>query len=450
MSLPFHRALLRATAASIVALAAGCAHPPPPPPPPVRHVAVPADGGLPPGAALALAQRFTGLRPLSHTAGRLQVDDADDLAVVLAPPGQTHDALVAVLVTGAAGEWRVATASRVLSPGCESCTATVDIAHHLLSVHIARPADADFERSTWQFGYRESDDALRLVAVSAAQPAGDDPIAHAWAVSTSLLTGAKTDTLDPSPSETGRRHELRSTVPLRPAIAFDACAFSFAELAPELRRPPAWAFEAPEPLQAGLASLLRARFPGLAVQSRASGALRGEGTRDLALVLAPAQPRAADAPDTLIALLQGQPDGTWKLAATSGAVTRTCPGCEVQARIAHRALVVQTTAVDGGTTRVTGWQFAIDPKDRSAQLRLLGVRTVLATRGGGADRRRYVNTANLATGDKLDVVEDVVRGRLSRTERATHVPVRPAIAFAGFGFDASKLDAETRRELAVR
>ena len=443
------RGLARA-AATAAALVAGCAHAPvETPPPPARHVSAPTDGGLPPGAAQALAQRFPGLRPLSHSSGRLQVDDADDLAVVLAPPGRTQDARVAVLVTGAAGDWRVAAASAVVSPGCEPCTVTVDIARHLLSVHVARPADADFERSTWQFGYREPDDALRLLAVTGAQPAGDDPIAHAYAVSTSLATGAKLDTLDPGQAESGGRRELRSSVPLRRAVPFDACTFAFTALAPEFHRLPAYAFEPSEPLPASVTALLRARFPGLAVQSRAGGALRGDGARDLALVLAPAQAGAGDAADTVIALLQGQPDGSWKLAAASGPVTHNCAGCEVQARIAHRALVVQTTAVDGSTTRVTGWQFMLSAKDKPPQLRLVGVRSVMATRRADGDSRRYVSTANLATGDKLDVVDEVVHGRLNRTEHASHAPVRPALGFAGFVFDPARLDAQAQREQAA-
>jgi len=73
------------------------------------------------------------------------------------------------------------------------------------------------------------------------------------------------------------------------------------------------------------------------------------------------------------------------------------------------------------------------------------VRTVLSSRSG-ADTHRYVNTANLLTGDKLDVVEDVVRGRRKHNEHASKVAVRPPIPLAGFAFDASKLDAETRRD----
>src|SRR5471032_692117 len=82
---------------------------PPAPAPVARHVELPVDNGLPPAAQRALNQRFPYLHPVGHSSGHLQVDDADDLAVVLAPVGQSNDSIVAVLVTGAVGEYRVAT-----------------------------------------------------------------------------------------------------------------------------------------------------------------------------------------------------------------------------------------------------------------------------------------------------------------------------------------------------
>ncbi len=438
---------LLASATVVAALLSGCGHfrGTPPPEPVVHHAEQPTDTGLPAGAARALGQRFAWMHPVAHSSGRLQVDDADDLAVVLAPIGQSHDAVVAVLVTGAAGEYRVATASQVVAPGCEPCTTTVDIARHVLSVHVMRPSDPDFERVTYQFGYRDSDDALRLIGVTAAQPAGDDPIAHSYAISTNLLNGAKVDTLDAGQSDPARRRELRSSVPLRPAIAFDAFTFAPGALAPELRRQPVSAFEPAEPLPAASAALLRSRFPGMAVRSRSAGPLRADGARDLAVVLAPAGNAAADAESTL-ALLLAQPDGSLKLAATSGPLTRNCHGCDVQVQIAHRALVVQTTATDPEGTHIVGYQFMAAPKDKAGTLRLVGVRTVLASRSGSGDSHRYVNTANLVTGDKLDVIEDVVHGHRNRVEHASRVPLRPAIALAGFTFDPGRLDAETRRD----
>ena len=435
---------LLAPVAAIAALLAGCGglRPAPPPAPVVHRTELPTDNGLPASAARALGQRFPTLHPVGHSSGHLQVDDADDLAVVLAPVGQSHDSIVAVLVTGAGGEYRVAMASKVVTPGCETCTTTVDIARHLLSVHVMRPSDPEFERVTYQFGYRDSDDALRLVAVTAAQPAGDDPIAHSYAISTSLLNGAKVDTLDAGQSEATRRRELKSTVSLRPAIAFEAFAFTPQALGPELRRLPVSAFEPTESLPAAAAALLRTRFPGASVQARSAGTLRADGGRDIAVVLSP--PAGADA-DATLALLLGQPDGSLKLGATSGSLTRACRGCDVQVQIAHRALVVQTTATDSSGTRVVGYQFTAAPKDKPGTLRLVGVRTVLATRSG-SDSHRYVNTANLATGDKLDVIEDVVHGHRNRVERASKIAVRPPIALAGFAFDPGKLDAETRRD----
>jgi hypothetical protein len=428
-------------AACLAALFAGCAThaPAPAPAPEPRPVVQPTDNGLPAGAARALGLRFPGLHAVAHSAGHLQVDDADDLAVVLAPQGQSSEPIVAVLVTGAAGEYRVATASKPVAPGCDTCTTTVDIARKLLSVHVMRPSDPEFERVTWQFGY--TDDALRLVSVTAAQPPGDDPIAHGYAVSTNLMSGTKVDTLDPT-QDPSRRRELKSAVPLRRAIAFDAFDFTPQALGPELRRQPASAFEPQEGLPASAQILLRKAFPGATVQGRSAGPLRPDGPRDLVVVLDP--PGGGDS-DTLLALLLAQPDGSLKLGATSGPVTRDCRGCDVQVQIAHHALVVQTTSVDGAGTHIVGWQFMASPKDKTGALRLLGVRTVLSSHSG-SDSHRYVNTANLATGDKLDVVEDVVHGRRKRAEHASKLPVRPPIPFAGFAFDAGKLDAETRRD----
>ena len=435
-----------AAATLLASLLGACAlRPPAPPPlPAARHIEPPTDATLPASAARALSQRFPYMHAIGHSAGHLQVDDADDLAVVLAPVGQAHDAVVALLVTGPGGDYRVATSSRVVAPGCEPCTTTVDIARHLLSVHVMRPSDPEFERVTYQFGYRDSDDALRLVGVTAAQPAGDDPIAHGYAISTNLLNGSKVDTLDPTQSDPARRRELRSTVSLRPAIAFDAFAFTPQALGPELRRQPASAFAQAEALPSAATALLHARFPGAAVQAQAAGVLRQDGLRDLAVVLAP--PGAEG--ETLLGLLLAQPDGSLRLGAASGPLTRNCRGCDVQVQIAHKALVVQTTSTDAAGTHIVGWQFmalAKDNKDRSPPLRLVGVRTVTATRSGG-DSHRYVNTANLVTGDKLDVVEDVVHGHRNRVERASKVAVRPPILLAGFAFDAGTLDAETRRD----
>ena len=431
-------------AALLAALLAGCGTTHPPAPAPVVHpVEQPTDSGLPASAVRALAQRFPGLHPVGHGSGHLQVDDADDLAVLMAPAGQSHESLVALLVTGTGGEYHVANASHVVAPGCESCSTTVDVTHHQLSVHLMRPSDPEFERITWQFGYRDSDDALRLVGVTAAQPAGDDPIAHAYAISVNLLSGAKVDTLDPTASDPARKRELRSTVPLRPAIAFDAFAFTPQALAPELRRQPVSAFEPAETLPTAATSLLHIRFPGATVQARSEGALHVDGPRDIVVVLA--TPPGADA-DSMLALLLAQPDGGFKLGSVSGSLIHACHGCDVQVLVAHHALVVQTTAVDASATHVIGYQFAAAPKDKSGALRLVGVRTVLSSRSADGDSHRYVNTANLVTGDKLDVIEDVVHGHRNRVEKASKVALRPPIALGGFAFDPARLDAETRRD----
>jgi hypothetical protein len=446
-SLLHGRARLLASVVATAALLAACGTPRPAAPPaaaaPPRHDQ-PTDTTLPSAATRALAERFPDMHVLSHSAGHLQVDDADDLAVVLAPLGQSSEAIVAVLVTGANGDYRVATSSKVVAPGCDTCTTTVDITHKLLSVHVMQPSDPEFERLTWQFGYRDNGDTLRLVGVTAAQPAGDDPIAHSYAIATDLATGAKVDTLDPTQADPARRRELHSTVPLRPKLAFDAFAFTPQALGPELQRSPPSAFEPAESLPASAATFLRSRFPGAAVQSRSAGPLRIDGLRDFAVVVAPA---AGGDGDTTLVVLYSQPDGSLKVGATSGPLAHACRACEMQVLIAHKALVVQTTSTDAAGTHIVGWQFVATPKDKTGALRLVGVRTVLAARSG-ADSRRYVNTTNLVTGDKLDVVEDVTHGHRNRAEQAGKVALRPPILLAGFNFDPGRLDAETRRDFA--
>ena len=137
----------------------------------MRHVEPPTDTGLPASAARALGQRFPYMHAASATApATCRWTTPTTWPSCWRRIGQSHDAVVALLVTGAGGDYRVATSSKVVAPGCEPCTTTVDIAHHLLSVHVMRPSDPEFERVTYQFGYRDTDDALRLVGVTAAQP----------------------------------------------------------------------------------------------------------------------------------------------------------------------------------------------------------------------------------------------------------------------------------------
>ncbi|MFL6699939.1 MAG: hypothetical protein ACJ8GJ_22435, partial [Vitreoscilla sp.] len=237
------------------------------------------------------------------------------------------------------------------------------------------------------------------------------------------------------------RRELRSTVSLRPALSFDTFAFTPQALGPELRRQPVSAFEQADSLPSSASALLHTRFPGTIVLAHSVGSLRAEGGRDIAVVLAPAPGTEGD---PMLALLLAQADGSLRMGAASGPLTRNCRGCDVQVQISHKALVVQTTATDTFGTHVTGYQFVA--AGRAGAMRLVGVRTVLASRDSSGDSHRYVNTANLVTGDKLDVIEDVVHGHRNRVERASKIAVRPPITLAGFAFDPAKLDAETRRD----
>lgn len=425
------------------ALLAACGHLQPSAPAPAR-AAPPADNAVAAGAVRALKLRFPALHPIAHASGRLQVDDADDLAVALAPAGAAPDIIVALLVSTGASDFRVVAVSRPVAPGCAGCVVSVAIARHLLSVQVAHGGDPDFERVSYQFGYRDNGDALRLIGVVATQPAQpDDPIAQAYTVSADLLAGTRTDAVETAPADPARRRELRSKTPVPPPIAFDAFAFGLGPLAAQTRKLPPSAFDPPEPLPPVAAALLRARFPALAVRSHTGGALRTEGGRDVAAVLAPA---AGGAP--VVAALLEQADGSMRLAAVSAPLARDCAGCDVQVEIARHALIVQVADVGG--TLLQGYQFSVTGKDAAARaaspLRLVGVRTVTVDRSANGDVHRAITTANLATGDKLDVSEDIVQGTRKRAQRAGHVPLRPPIALAGFAFDPRTLDAETRRE----
>ena len=334
----------------------------------------------------------------------------------------------------------------MVAPGCEPCTTTVDIAHHLLSVHVMRPSDPEFERVTYQFGYRDTDDALRLVGVTAAQPAGDDPIAHSYAISTNLVNGAKVDTLDPTQQRPGAPARAASRrVSLRPAIAFDAFAFTPQALGPELRRQPVSAFE-PAGAAAGrrpprcCARASRARR----VQARSAGALRADGARDIAVVLAP--PRAgAGRPTRRSRCCSAQADGSLQLGAASGPLTRDCRGCDVQVQIAHKALVVQTTANDAvgharrrlpvhgrrpGPARCAWWACA--RCWRATTARATATATSTPPTSSPATSSTWSRTSRTATATASSTRARSRCGRPSRWRASRSIP--------------AKLDAETRRD----
>jgi hypothetical protein len=140
-----------------------------------------------------------------------------------------------------------------------------------------------------------------------------------------------------------------------------------------------------------------------------------------------------------------------QLAAASPPITRSGLGCDVQVLIARKVLTVQMTQTDAAGTQVRDFQFAFRPADGRGplQLRLVGVRTESVTHTSSGDTRRYVNSANLLTGEKVDVIADIVGGKSQRADQHSHIPVHAPVLLNSFTFDPASLPAETKRDFAL-
>jgi hypothetical protein len=123
-----------------------------------------------------------------------------------------------------------------------------------------------------------------------------------------------------------------------------------------------------------------------------------------------------------------------------------CPTCDVQVQIARRTLTVQTTEVNATGSHSVDYQFAFRLKD--APLRLVGVRTETSIRTADGDGRRTVASTNLLSGDRVDVVDDIVHGRKTRSEQKIRLPVREPIGLQSFAFDPAAFAEAPRAELA--
>ncbi len=417
-------------------------------PPPIVEKPLPPERQIPVAARKALTEWFPDLHVVASTRGPLQAADVDDIAVVLTRTDGSGEYVLAVLEPAGGADYRVATASQAINPGCQQCSVGMDVARRGLYVHVIRAAGPDFENFTYRFAYADGAQALHMTEVTAYVPSQvDDPIPHSFSASVDMTTGRRTDIIEDAQDDAPVHRERQTSVPLRPPITFDAFAFTADALDAETNRLPPAPFDPAAVLPPAAAAALRGRFPQMTVQSQASGSLRGDGNRDIVAVLAPADrpARTGAASDALVAVLLGQPDGSMKLADVSATLAHGCPTCDVQVRIARRALVVQTTAVDAAGSQSVDYQFAFRAKD--APLRLVAVRTETAIRSADGDDRRYVNSANLLTGDRTDVVDAIVRGRRNRTEQKTRLPIRPPIALAAFAFDPSALPEETHQEI---
>ncbi|MGN6527444.1 MAG: hypothetical protein ACTHL8_13740 [Burkholderiaceae bacterium] len=454
----------RALAAiAVPVLLAACGSTPLPPPParpapPPRPVAVDPNA-LPPSAAAALRQRFPALHAVGRSTGRFQVDDADDLAVVLAPQGNRGDHVVALLSNVRDNDWRLTGATTPLDPGCATCTVSADIAQHALFVHLARIDGAHHATITFQFAYRNNDDKPRLVAVNTYQAdqaeSSADALPHAYATSANLLTGRKMDELDDELDGQPRHRELLSSIPLRAPIPFDQFSLSAAGLEPETRRLPATAFDPDTPLPPAALAQLQARFPGMDVRGHATGELHAAGAKDIAVVMAPPGKRdlagsSARANGAIIAVLLAQPDGGLALADASLPLAHACADCGVQVAIAQRLLTVQIVSGDAAGALTRGYQFACRPADgpgAGTPLRLVGTRVESFARAASGDTRRVVTTTNLVTGDRAETTTEASPGHPARSAtRRSRVSLRPPVMLEAFSLDPAQLGPETRRE----
>ena len=428
---------------AMAALVAACSTPPP-----VVEKPLPPERQIPVGAVKALTEWFPDLHVVSNSSGALKAGDANDIAVVLGRGEGSGEYVLALLEPAGPDEYRVATASKPIEPGCQQCSVSVDVARRGLYVHVIRAVGPDFENFTYRFTYPEGAEALQMVGVTAYIPSQvDDPIPHSFSASVDLTTGKRTDVVEDALDDAPVHRERQTSVAIRAPIAFNDFSFAADALDVETRKLPPVPFDPAATLPPLAVQALQERFPQMTVQSQASGSLRGDGTRDIVAVLAPADrnARAGAASDALVALLVVQPDGSVKLADVSGTVAHACPTCDVQVLIARRTLTVQTTEVGAAGSQSVDYQFAFRPKD--APLRLVGVRTETSIRSANGDDRRYVNSANLLTGDRVDIVDGIVRGRKSRSEQKTRLPVRPPIALAAFSFDPATLAEETKQDI---
>ena len=401
---------------------------------------VPPDRQIPAGALAVLTERFPDLHVVSSSSGPLLKPEINDIAVVLARGEPSSDFVIALLETVGRDGYRLVNASMPIDPGCAQCRVGVDLGRHGLYVHVIRASEEDFENFTYQFAYSDGSDRLGMVGVTVyVPPRADDPIHHSFSASVDLLTGQRTDIIDESQADDPVHRERQTSLARRPPIAFDTFTFTADALDAETRELPPVAFDPAGTLPAPATDVLRERFPQMTVQSQASGSLRGDGSRDLVAVLAPVDrgARSGTAADAIVAVLMGQPDGSVRLADVSAPMAHDCPTCDVQVQIARRTLTVQTTEVSAAGSLSVAWQFA--SRSRDAPLRLVAVRNEASLRSGDGDKRRKISNTNLLSGERVDVSDDVVRGRKSRSEQKARLPVRPPIALEAFGFDPAVL-----------
>ncbi|MEO5690392.1 MAG: hypothetical protein ABIR54_23780 [Burkholderiaceae bacterium] len=423
---------------AVAALVAACSTPRPIP---VVEKPLPPERQIPVGVAALLTERFPDLHVVANSSGPLLKPEINDIAVVLAHDESASDYVIALLEPGEHADYRLVGASMPITPGCAQCSVGVDLGRHGLYVHVIRAVNEEFENFTYQFAYRDGADALTMVGVTAyVPPRADDPIPHSFSASVDLLNGRRTDIVDEAQNDDTSHRERQTLLPVRPPISFDTFTFTADALEAETRKLPPAVFDPAGTLPAAAVDVLRERFPRMTVQSQASGSLRGDGLRDIVVVLVPADrsARSGAATDAIVAVMLGQPDGSVKLADVSAPMAHDCPTCDAQVQIARRTLTVQTTEVNSTGSQSVAWQFA--SRSRDLPLRLVAVRDEASVRSVDGDKRRKVSNTNLLSGERVELSDDVVHGRKNRSEQKVRVAPRSPIALAAFGFDPSVLD----------
>ena len=448
--MPTHSVLPLAARVGLLAAATFLAACGTPSPMVVGKKGVPPERQIPAAAAAVLTERFPDLHVVSSSSGPLLKPEIDNVAVVLARGEPAAEYVVALLEPDDSDRYRLVNASMPIDPGCAQCRVGVDLGRQGLYVHVIRASGDDFENFTYQFAYRDGGDTLGMVGVTAYVPPREgDPISHSFSASVDLRNGQRTDVIDESQNDDPVHRERQTVLPLRAPISFDTFTFAADALAAETRKLSPVVFAPAGTLPAPAAGVLRERFPQMTVQSQASGSLRGDGSRDIVAVLAPADrsARSGAAADAIVAVLTGQPDGSVRLADVSAPMAHDCSTCDVQVQIARRLLTVQTTEVSATGSQSTAWQFAA--RTRETPLRLVAVRDEASVRTSDGDRRRRVSSTNLLSGERVDVSDDVVRGRHSRSEQKARLAVRSPIALDAFAFDPTAFADDAKPEASA-
>ena len=192
------------------------------------------------------------------------------------------------------------------------------------------------------------------------------------------------------------------------------------------------------PLPPAALAVLKERFPGLQPLAHALGPLHASGLRDAAVVLGRGERGVR-----FVAVLWGDAQGGWRFANASGDVDAACTGCDVQVRIRDAGLEVGTSDPGALVATVRIWRFAYRGA-RGEMLRLVGVRSERVAPAEAGRGAVHAVSADLLTGEKLEVDEPAGTQGGERRERRSRVPLRQPIAFDQFAWEFRGDAPETR------